>query len=207
MRKIIACSVFNDKDSFKRHLSSLPKSDDVLHVVVDGRYKGFNYPSELSNDGTRELALSNPHTMLIDAPNLSEIEKRQIYFNMVSKGDVLIVVDSDEYLEGDWDGFCSELEEYNKLVMDNHPLCIGIYVFNPLHNGWDRRPRIWFNAFNVKMGPRHYEYTNSINKQPITFNYWVKLLKANHNYKYRYESYNVLREEYQNMLIANENHI
>lgn len=207
MRKVIACSVFNDKDSFKRHLSSLPKvNKDFLHIVIDGRYRGFNYPSSLSNDGTRELALLN-NSMLIDAPDLNEVEKRQIYFNLASKSDVIIAVDSDEYLEGDWDLFCKELDDFSKLIKGNNPLCLGIELYNPLHSKWDPRPRIWFNAYNIKMGPRHFEYINTVNKQPLYFSYIVKHLKINHNYKYRYESYNILREEYQNMLIANENHL
>src|ERR1044072_6450082 len=106
---IIACSVFNGKDELKRHLSSIPQY--VNHEVWDGKYKDIDYPSSLSDDGTRDVAKKYFNVRLFDAPNLIEIEKRQKYFDNFDPREYkfLLVADSDEYFEGDWQDFLYEL--------------------------------------------------------------------------------------------------
>ena len=194
---IIACSTFNDLNSYKRHLSSMPNDPAVVHTTVDGKYKEFDYPCGLSNDGTRELALLEG-SVLISAPNLTQIQKRQIYFNITTKDDILIPIDSDEYIVGDWLEFTKELNKYKKLVVDETPFVVCINTYNTIHHKYDPRPRIFFNPHNIVTGPRHFEFTNRITKKSIISRNMplVKSIKLEHNYNHRYESYNELRQQY-----------
>ena len=155
---LIACSTFLDKDSYKRHLGSIPYYID--HLTVDGKYKDFDYPSELSDDGTREVAKGHFNVKLVNMPNLTEVQKRQTYLNLFDPTEYkfLLVADSDEFFVGDWMDFIAELEElYEKYYEYNTPYCIGLYVKNPYHNAWDKRPRLWINAHKVLMGNMHFE--------------------------------------------------
>lgn len=201
----IACSVFNDKESFKRHLSSIPENID--ETVYDGRYKEFDYPCDLSDDGTRELALDCPKVKLVDAGGLREVVKRQKYFDDFNpkKYKFLLAVDADEYIKGDWDEFYAELKKLYKLYGKyRKPICLGVNVNSPIHSAYDLRPRLWINAQDVYIGPKHFEYTNRKNNTALYPIYEVQSIKIQHDYKLRYPSYNTLREAYQLKLIATE---
>jgi hypothetical protein len=205
---LVACSVFNDKDNIKRHLLSIPQY--VHQLTIDGRYKDFDHPSDLSDDGTREVVNVFFNTLLIDAGGLTEIEKRQIYFDRFNPINYkfLLVADSDEYFVGDWQEFIYELDDlYEKYYTIDQPVCIGIKVHNPPTEEFDPRPRIWINAHNVKMGPKHNEFRNKLDNSGLYFSEEVKSMKLKHDYRLRYPSYNNLRLLYQSRLISQEDKI
>src|SRR5688572_29176806 len=130
---LIVCSAFNEKDSIKRHLISIPQY--IHQATYDGRYKDFDHPSDLSDDGTREVVDLFFNTYLIDAGGLTEVEKRQRYFDEFNykEYDFLIVVDADEYFNGDWQEFLFELDEIYEKYQNNKgiPICFEIQVFDP----------------------------------------------------------------------------
>jgi len=96
---------FNDAASLKRCLPTLSGFDTVF--CIDGKFDTFDYPSILSNDGSREVVKSFNNTILIDAPNLKEFQKRNRYFELCAEHhfDYLLLVDADEWIEGDFDLF------------------------------------------------------------------------------------------------------
>lgn len=114
----IGLSFYQDFNSLHRMLDSIKRYPFDCLIAVDGRYKGYPGTRELSSADVRDLFASFqiPY-MLIDAPNISQIEKRQIYFDESAKTplDILIVMDSDEYIihyRTKWDAFVKELEEH-----------------------------------------------------------------------------------------------
>jgi len=106
--KIAAGMIFYDD------LSSLKRLMPTLHVdviyAIDGRFHGFESPNPLSTDGSREYLKSFKNVILVDAPDLPEVEKRNIYLRLC-KEEFLLVVDSDVWFEGDWTEFRDEINE------------------------------------------------------------------------------------------------
>ena len=98
---------YNDLRSLKRCISSL-KADTIY--AIDGRFKDFNSPNPLSTDGSREFLQSVDNVVLIDAPDLSEVNKRDIPLK-ACKEDFLFIVDSDHWIKGDWNEFRKEIDE------------------------------------------------------------------------------------------------
>lgn len=200
-----ATSIFNCVDELKRMLSSIHNFMEYI-IVVDGRYKGFNYPADLSVDGSREILEGYKNVILIDAPNLKEVEKRQIYLDKTRELgiDLLLTIDSDEYVEcEDWKTFekhCRfEYEIYNKQTGQ-----FGIYVENSNTNihQFDPRPRIFANPYDIKhTDHRHFVKSDG---SPIDMSSIIHGLKLRHDYHLRTESYQELRLAYQKQLVSSE---
>ena len=125
---------YNDP-SIIRLLDSLPES--VPKIVVDGKFK-FNAALEpLSNPELREKIREYPNTFLIDAPNLLEPDKRQIYLDTLPTK-ALFIIDSDEWIHwADWQEFTRELSQ----------LDYGVHQIEFVENGeyFANYPRIWIN--------------------------------------------------------------
>jgi len=98
---------YDDVNSLKRCIPTL-KVDTIY--AVDGRFKEFDSPNPLSSDGSREYLKTIKNVVLIDAPDLSEVDKRNIYMK-ICKEEFLLWVDSDHWFEGDWDLFRKEIDE------------------------------------------------------------------------------------------------
>lgn len=103
---------------------------DIVYCV-DGKFPDYDYPVELSDDGSRELVLSYTNTVLIDCP-ADEVTKRNRYLE-ACKESVAIMIDSDEYvLEADWSVFrknCEKLPADKNLfgLLAKHTDGPGIY--------------------------------------------------------------------------------
>jgi hypothetical protein len=100
------------------------QSYPIDHIIaVDGKYKGHPAKTQLSDKECTDLFKSFQIKYdIIPWQNASQIEKRQVYFELCKeKGiDVIIVMDSDEYVihkKTNWPLFVEELENkvrYNK---------------------------------------------------------------------------------------------
>lgn len=102
----------------KRLLDSTSVFDKV--ICPDGRWIDYEGP-QLSDDGSREIVESYSNTVLIDAPDLPQYQKRNIYFENSQGLDYLLVMDSDEFIfKLDMDLFLQSLEsgEQSYLVDD-----------------------------------------------------------------------------------------
>jgi hypothetical protein len=178
---------------------------------IDGRFIGFNYPSKLSVDGSRELIKGFDNAMLIDAPDLKEINKRQIYLNMTKEHDIdlLLVLDSDEYIELDPGMTWTKFEEFCRFEYENNNKIttqFGIKVENantPGLNQFDFRPRIFANPYDIKHVDHRTFVTKSENK-PVGISCNIAGVRLRHNYSQRYETYNELKLQYQKQLTESE---
>jgi len=92
---------FNDCASLKRTLDSLTDFDFV--IAIDGAFSAYNSNDRLSTDGSRELCLQYPNVILMDGADLLQYQKRDMYLRKAEelKVDHLLIIDSDEWLEGD----------------------------------------------------------------------------------------------------------
>ena len=97
----IATIWYNDP-SIIRMITSLP--EDIPILVIDGVFEGHD-GDPLSDEAIREQVKGYSNVTLIDAPNLDEPKKRQIYLDILMCKYTL-VIDSDEYIqEANWPSF------------------------------------------------------------------------------------------------------
>jgi len=117
----IACGVsfYQCKAELDRCLKSLQGADVVY--AIDGKYVSYGDRNKtgLSDDGSREVCKRYPNVKLFDMPNTWQIHKRNKYLIEAAKEncDLILVVDSDVWLEGDWNMFRQELD---KEVREEH---------------------------------------------------------------------------------------
>jgi hypothetical protein len=81
---------------------------------IDGRFKEFQAVDDLSTDGSREVVCGYPNAILVDAGGIRQVEKRNRYFELAAEHDVdlLLMIDSDEYVIGDWHLFKRNAEDF-----------------------------------------------------------------------------------------------
>lgn len=100
--RVVAClNIWNDLEALKETYETwYPYVDKV--IAVDGAYKGAPVQQCWSTDGTVEFLSSLDKVTLISAPEErfwdNQIEKRNEYFKRGEPGDLMFVVDADEYV-------------------------------------------------------------------------------------------------------------
>jgi len=94
---VINC--YNDMPLIKNCIESLYSQVDKI-IVIDGSYADFPDGSGSSTDGTVEYLNSLDKVELITTYGLSEVQKRNLYLEPLSDGDIIINLDSDEVLVG-----------------------------------------------------------------------------------------------------------
>jgi hypothetical protein len=100
---------YNELKGLQRLIPTLQHMEKIY--AIDGRFPEYPGNSDLSNDGSREFLKSFSNVVLIDAPKVQEVEKRNIYLRSAEADDidVLLVIDADEYIvEADWAKFHSQ---------------------------------------------------------------------------------------------------
>lgn len=159
----VGISFYNDRRGLRRLLESVYGNVEYV-ICVDGKYSYNEWNTEpLSTDGSRELIqdvakdFEGQGLYLIDAPNLTEARKRQIYCDLTKDYviDCLIILDSDEYVFcADWLRFRHEC--YQKIVVRDK----GLWNIYNLHfKEPTARPRLWWRAYEIELGPTHYDFT------------------------------------------------
>lgn len=108
VRIVFGLIFFQDKQSIDRLLPTLP---DYPIIAIDGRSLGYPSTNPLSTDGSRE-SLQKHGAIIIDSPDIMEWQKRDLYLREAErmKVDVLIVIDSDHQLSGNWQLLESQLK-------------------------------------------------------------------------------------------------
>ena len=133
---------YNDPSIF-RLLDSIPK--EYEKIIIDGKFKLNPNGKELSDESLREKVLEYPNVILIDAPNLSEPDKRQKYLTD-NKHKYLLIIDSDEYVKyADWDKFYQFIETLESGI--HH-----VFFEVDANGGTSTYPRLWVN-------PSEWEYS------------------------------------------------
>ena len=110
----IGCGVsfYQCKDELDRCIGSLQEADVVY--AIDGKYisYGDKNKSGLSTDGSRDVCKKYSNVKLYDMGNKWQIPKRNKYLIEAAKDncDIILIVDSDVWLEGDWELFRENLD-------------------------------------------------------------------------------------------------
>lgn len=157
-----AISFYNDRRSLIRCIDSIYGDLDYI-LCVDGKYCYNEWNKEpLSTDGSREYIKDIANNFegqglyLIDAPNLTEAKKRQVYVDLTKDYgiDVLLILDSDEYVYScDWMKFRREC--YQKMIVKEKMLW---NIWNVAFREPMDRPRLWFRPWEIGIGPTHYSF-------------------------------------------------
>lgn len=102
--RIVAClNVWNDHAALKRTLRTWIDHVDAV-IAVDGEYGPIVSGDGLSTDGTRDYLAWFPKITLLDAPGVSQCEKRTLYCAQHAEPTeqdrtLLVIVDADETIE------------------------------------------------------------------------------------------------------------
>ena len=201
LRLAAGVAFYNDAQSLMRCLPTLSEFDYIF--AIDGIYKGFSGKSELSDDGSREVVKSFSNTILIDAPNLEEFQKRNVYFEMSRQYNVdfLLIIDSDEWLEGDFSTF--------RWFLNNRTTPAKQLYRLPVE---DHLKRDWYRFYaRVALSPAELEYRRvhwAIARKTDKIGDWVSGnrvgyadgLRIRHDHSLRLPEYLQSREEYQKAL-------
>jgi len=196
---------YNAYEELKRCLPTLARFDRVF--CIDGRYAGFDGETALSNDGSRELVQSFSNTVLLDAPDLPEFQKRQIYFN-ICDCDYLLIIDSDEWLEGDLTTFFWWLN--NKTTPTK--LLYRVPVADHEKKDWFRfMPRLALHPRELEYRRAHYLIAKKSDAIGKYVNHersgWAYGIRIMHDHTLRKKEYLQKREQYQKELKAFESKI
>jgi len=109
----VGVSFYQCKDELDRCLKSLQEADVVY--AIDGKYISYGDRNRLglSDDGSRDICKNYKNVKLYDMGNRWQIYKRNKYLTEAGKDncDILLVVDSDVWLEGNWQEFRKNLDE------------------------------------------------------------------------------------------------
>jgi hypothetical protein len=199
------CYYEKSVETVKRCIESL--KDHVRYIyAVDGKFEFYESEELLSSPEVRDYLKSIPNVIMINAPNLKENKKRQIYLDYCEQNntDYLLIIDADCYVTTptDWEEFYNVLEEMGKGKKPKI-LCIAVQV--PQKLSWF--PLLWYK-------PHLFQYME-------THNFWKDKTdgsiykstnngtRANHffiksNDKLRDEAYLQKSRDYQAKLIEYE---
>lgn len=145
---VVGYSYYNDLKSIQRGLPTFVNNVDKV-FAIDGRYS-FREGVDYSDDGSTEYISQFPNTVIRKFVGM-EHDKRNEYLNLCKKDDVLIIIDSDEFvLEADWELFYENLNKIKKSVDNIH----GIkFYYN--EKDWTPYPRIWIRPNEIRYHKTH----------------------------------------------------
>ena len=113
--KVVAClSVFNNELCIRKTLDSIINHVD-LAVILEGAYKNFPSMDTRSTDFTMEIVKEFQQRfpkkiIAVQLPRLSEIQKRNRFFDYLEVGDWMFVIDGDEFVIGDFQAAVNKIK-------------------------------------------------------------------------------------------------
>jgi hypothetical protein len=160
----IACGYcyYNDVESIKRGLPTFADKVDYI-FAIDGKFSLRNGP-DYSDDGSTEY-LQSFKNVIIERFVGMEHDKRQKYIDLAVKNnvDVLIIIDSDEYVDSaDWDLFRENLSKIINSEQNIH----GVNFFTD--GNITQYPRIWIRPHQIKYWNAHclFEVNGNVIRSP-----------------------------------------
>jgi hypothetical protein len=201
---------FNDLPSLQRCLYTLINDIDII-FAIDGKFPEFPGSSDLSTDGSRELVKSFSRCKLIDFPK-SEFEKRSKYLQLCEESnvDVLLIIDSDEYVleNADWKTFKENLKT---MIVDRDKCSRNVYAvdlqINSNNDKFLSYPRIWYKPYEMEYyGDKHYYFRNkyglkdNLSHQADHSVNTIKGIRLGHDHTLRTKNYMDSRFIYQTWL-------
>ena len=153
---------YNDVLSIKRGLPTFVNEVDLI-FAIDGKFSLRDGP-DYSTDGSTEF-LESFDNVIIEKFVGMEHDKRQKYIDLAVKNkvDVLIIIDSDEYVsDSDWDLFKQNLEK----ILDSDQNIHGVNFFTD--NNITQYPRIWIRPHQIKYWNAHclFEVNGNVIRSP-----------------------------------------
>lgn len=191
-------------------------------IAIDGRYKGYPSKTDVSSEECRQLFRSSqtPY-MLIGEPDLSQNDKRQLYFDWCKdqKIDCLIVMDSDEYFiheRTNWPLFIEDLEQ--KISNNTHTYrqayCIPVVLSDKgvqkmPADYTENLPRLFYKPHELRYVDDHYTIRNKKTGVMMTFegNSTLQHIAMGHDHDLRTKEYNANTKKYEEELIEYENSV
>ncbi len=203
MKLVVGYSYYNDLESIKNTLHTFV--NDVDHVIaVDGKYT-MREGEDYSSDGSTEY-LQGFSNVILDKFTGPEVEKRNRYMEIATeiKADVLLVIDSDEYVvDADWELFKSYLPDMIQNCPSNH---LGLLFYLNAKEKWTTYPRIILRPDVVRYAHNHYLFTVNGELRGNTRNVpYLEGIKLRETDEYRTEDYLKKTEEYQCKRVPIEN--
>lgn len=216
----IGLSFYNDFDSLRRMLMSCQQYPIDLIIAIDGRYDIHPSKNMLSERQVRDLfkAYQTPYK-IVDAPNLNQNAKRQIYFDKAAEYglDVIIVMDSDEYFihkETVWSEFLASLHQKIRQNEQTYVQCYCIPVLlidkgiQKMPEGYtENLPRVFYKPHTLQYVDDHYSIRNKKTGILMTTqsNQVLRCIMMGHDHKLRTKTYNENCKQYEDDLIVFEN--
>ena len=162
MKIAIGYCYYNDLKSIQRGLPTLVNEVDLI-FAVDGKFSLRDGP-DYSTDGSTEFLESFPNVIIEKFVGM-EHDKRQRYVELAVKYDidVLIIIDSDEYVsEADWKTFKQNLEK----ILDSEDNIHGVNFFTD--NNITQYPRIWIRPHQIRYWNAHclFEVNGNVMRSP-----------------------------------------
>ena len=161
--KIVAGLIhYNDLPSMKRTIQSIYDHVDYI-IAVDGKFSLREGVDDYSTDGSNEY-LQTLKKVIIKKFTGYEQDKRNIYMEEATKlkADAILIIDTDEYIEGDWDTFKESLKD--KLGIPHNFLNIPLYYTS---KDTTPTPRICIRPHEVRYWKTHNITSNNGNLQRI----------------------------------------
>ena len=141
----IGCTTYQDSKSLKRMLdSSAPHVYEVL--VIDGPFTDFGNEGNVSTDGTLDVCGDYDNVRYIPYP-ATQVEKRNKYLEEC-KTDFLLILDSDEWIEGNWEEFYKNLQ-WVRETRNPDQYCWGVW-------GDPNHPRVIYKPTEMEYYERHF---------------------------------------------------
>src|SRR3990167_1317956 len=201
MRIAIGLNEFNEKENLEITLPQLKDFD--LVIVVDGKYPHFDYPSDFSDDGGRELLEKYDNTTLIPLA-ANQIIKRNTYLNYakIKEYDFLLVLDADMSVKVDWEEFREQLkslekDDYLAYNVEFH-VCEQQWPFALLY----KPARVEYYEIHHVLRCRKCHFEIDVTKQH-TDN--VKGISITHRNSHRSKEWELAKRDYQNWKLDWEN--
>lgn len=213
----IGLSFYNDFDSLCRMLQSLQSYPIDRIIAVDGRYEGHTGISRLSDKKTKDLfkSFQTPYE-IIDAADVSQITKRQIYFDESQRHgiDNIIVMDSDEFVVHEKTNWALFIEELERHIRENKDTYIQGYTI-PLYLHQKNYPpdyvinstRLYHKPWELQYVDNHFTVRNK--KTGVNMLYQTETTKLDHfvigtDHKLRTKDYTLEHDLYEKWQQANE---
>lgn len=219
----IGLCIYEDFDSLRRMLQSLEPYPIDLIIAVDGKYKEWPDPAAPNLSNAKQLldvfrSFRIPFRY-VGVAGLTQIEKRNLYFDYCNTEDIdiLIVMDSDEYIIADktnWSMFIQDVEQKIK-TNPSRQQSYGIAAqgFNIQGNSTKRGGSISypFKLFcnkpeELEYWNNHYTIRNKHTKllQSYNSNMICRNIMIGHDHALRDSEYLKQSDAYQKMQTANE---
>jgi len=199
------CFYEKSLDTVKRAIDSV--KDHVRYIyAIDGKFKLYESKDELSAPDVRQYLSTVPNVRLVDAPNLLENQKRQIYLDLAKRDEsnYLLILDADCFItkDTDWNKFYEVLSGLGKGEKPKI-FCIAVQTTHKI--SWF--PLLWYKPYLLKYLNTHnfwedttdgsiYKSTNNGTRAAHIY------LKSND--KLRTEDYLIKSRDYQSKLMAYE---